>query len=97
MENSSRQRYWAGILGEQQASGLTKKAFCEARNINPAAFYYWQRRVDTLCEEVPIQGFQQLQPVADYELTVCLAGGEVVLRSSCITTLAQVAKALSDA
>lgn len=96
MENSSRQHYWAGILGEQQASGLTKKAFCEARNINPATFYYWQRRVETL-SEVIAQGFQQLQPVADHELTVCLAGGEVVLRSSCITTLAQVAKALSDA
>ena len=96
MENSSRQRYWAGILGEQQASGLTKKAFCEARNINPATFYYWQRRVET---PDPVIGevFQQLQPVADHELIVCLPGGEVVLRSACISTLAQVAKALADA
>ena len=95
MENSSRQRYWAGILGEQQASGLTKKAFCEAHNINPATFYYWQRRVETP-SEVIAQGFQQLQPLADHELIVCLPGGEVVLRSACISTLAQVAKALAN-
>jgi hypothetical protein len=95
MENSSRQRYWAGILGEQQASGLTKKAFCEARNINAATFYYWQRRVDKPEEETNV-GFQQLQPVADHELIVCLPGGEVVLRSACISTLAQVVKALAD-
>jgi hypothetical protein len=95
MENSSRQRYWAGIMGEQQASGLTKKAFCEARNINAATFYYWQRRVDKPVEEANV-GFQQLQPIADYELTVCLPKGEVVLRSACISTLAQVAKALAD-
>lgn len=95
MENSSRQRYWAGILREQQASGLTKKAFCEARKINAATFYYWQRRVDKPVEEINA-GFQQLQPFADHELTVCLPGGEVVLRSTCIATLAQVAKALAD-
>ena len=48
-------------------------------------------------DEVPNQGFVQLQAVADHELTVCLAGGEVVVRSTSITTLAQVVKALADA
>lgn len=96
MENSSRRDHWIGIFAAQRASGLTKKAFCASRNIKPATFYYWQKKVNAP-DEVPNQGFVQLQAVADHELTVCLAGGEVVVRSTSITTLAQVVKALADA
>ena len=96
MSNPSLLQSWDTILIEQADSGLTKKAFCEQRGLNPATFYYWQRRLRTEQEEERV-GFQRLLPPADHELTVCLPSVEVVLRSGSARTLAQVIKALADA
>lgn len=89
---------WDRILIEQADSGLTKKAFCEQRGLNPATFYYWQRRLRTVEQEDGV-GFQRVfaQPERDHELTVRLGSVEVVLGSPSAATLAQVIKALINA
>jgi len=40
-----RQRHWAGVMREQQESGLSKKEYCEKMSIPPNVFYYWQRKL----------------------------------------------------
>ena len=96
MSNSALLQSWDRILIEQADSGLTKKAFCEQRGLNPATFYYWQRRLRTRAEE-HVFGFQRVISCQDHELTLCLAQREFTLRSSSVATLAQVIKVLADA
>jgi len=36
---------WVPIIKECNNSGMTKKAWCIANNINEKRFYYWQRKV----------------------------------------------------
>ena len=96
MSNSSLLQSWDTILNEQADSGLTKKAFCEQRGFNVATFYYWQRRL-RVSQEQSSGGFQRVLPAREHELTVCILGHEVTLRSSSVLTLAQVVKELLDA
>ena len=96
MSNAVLRQEWDSILSEQADSGLTKKAFCEQRGLNPATFYYWQRRLRKP-EEDPESGFQRVILQSDHELRVGLGDKEVVLRSGSILTLAQVIKELVDA
>ena len=37
--------HWVSIVKECNNSGMSKKAWCIANNINEKQFYYWQRRV----------------------------------------------------
>ena len=96
MSNSSLLQSWDTILNEQADSGLTKKAFCEQRGLNPATFYYWQRRL-RISDEQSTAGFQRIHPTREHELTVCFFRHEVTLRSSSAVTLAQVIKGVLDA
>ena len=38
-------REWAEIIDEQERSGQSARAFCQARSIGPASFYQWRRRL----------------------------------------------------
>ena len=40
-----RLQYWANIAKDCKESGMTNKAFCEARGISEKNYYYWLRRV----------------------------------------------------
>ncbi|WP_020536411.1 IS66 family insertion sequence element accessory protein TnpA, partial [Lewinella cohaerens] len=70
MSNTALRQRWDAILSEQSRSGLTKKAFCEQRGLNPATFYYWQRRLRASDDGSPA-GFQRVILQEDHELTVC--------------------------
>lgn len=97
MHNQSAEALWKVLLGEQSVSGLSKKAFCEQRGLNPATFYYWQRRFRAAQPPSSASGFHRLVVQEEHEVKVCLPQGEVVLRSASATTLAQVIKRLVDA
>ncbi|MDD6547662.1 MAG: hypothetical protein PUF40_01880 [Blautia massiliensis] len=40
-----RRQQWLDISQACNASGLTKKAWCEQNGINIKSFYYWQRQL----------------------------------------------------
>jgi transposase-like protein len=44
--------YWSKIIAEQEASGLTIRAFCKQRGIGDHSFYRWRRR---LGKQEPVQ------------------------------------------
>jgi len=96
MTNDARAQAWAQVLSDQAGSGLTKKAFCAEHQINVATFYYWQKRFREAAQ-ASSSGFTRLQVADEHELTICLATGNVTLRSERTETLAQVILALSNA
>ena len=97
MDKIARRQHWSGILEEQGASGLSKKAFCADRDINAATFYYWQRRLSELSSEEESMDFHEILPVHEHELSLSLFGGEVVMRSCSLAVLGRVLQALADA
>lgn len=38
-------RQWMEIIDEQEGSGLSAKAFCQAKSIGLVSFYQWRRRL----------------------------------------------------
>lgn len=40
-----RHKQWLDIIHACNASGLTRKAWCEQNGINIKTFYYWQRQL----------------------------------------------------
>lgn len=38
------QRQWEEIIGAQERSGLSARAYCKAESIGTASFYQWRRR-----------------------------------------------------
>jgi transposase-like protein len=97
MKNTFRAAHWSDVFAKQAASGLSKKAFCARHAINPATFYYWQRRLQALDRDDEQAGFQQLLPQAEHELSLRISTGEVVIRSRSLAALGQVLQALADA
>jgi hypothetical protein len=40
-----RERTWRRHIAEQRASGLTIRAYCDARQIRETAFYFWRTEI----------------------------------------------------
>ena len=99
MTNQERARVWAQHLSDQADSGLSKQDYCARHGINPATFYYWQRKLrdQTPPAEVVAAGFSRILAAPRHELVVCLPDGELTLRSDSPATLAHVIKALAHA
>jgi hypothetical protein len=38
-------QFWRGLLNEQPSSGLTVKAFCDAKGVSVPSFYSWRRKI----------------------------------------------------
>jgi len=77
MKDKGRAEEMAQLLEEQASSGMSKKAFCEARGLAPSMFYYWQRRLSAepaMPDQEP--GFTQLEVKPTVELEVRLRGGQ---------------------
>jgi len=88
MEKTAIRQKMAEMLAQQASSGMTKKDFCKARGINPATFYYWQRKLQE-AEGEPTNGFERVHLVEEHELEVQLANGQWLgLRSRSLETLA---------
>ena len=47
MERRSRRsrQQWKELIDEQAGSGLSARAYCEAKAIGPSSFYQWRRRL----------------------------------------------------
>ena len=88
MKSENRRQEMEHLLAEQAASGQTKKAFCASRQINPATFYYWQRRLRE--GGATKKGFEQLRLLPSLaEIKLTLPGGTcLTLSSGDVTALA---------
>ena len=63
--SKERERYWRGVIRDQKASGLSISAFCREREVPPASFFSWRRKLadrersvareDTAAKFVPIE------------------------------------------
>ena len=42
---TARREYWEHQIAEQEKTGLSAPAFCQARGIGLASFYAWRRRL----------------------------------------------------
>jgi len=40
-----KERYWRGILKQQEASGMNAKEFCRVKGINDNNFFHWRREI----------------------------------------------------
>jgi len=43
-KETGRSRYWRGMVGAWEKSGMTQRAFCEGEGISLSAFCWWRRR-----------------------------------------------------
>ena len=77
------------LMSEQSASGQSKQDFCAARKINPATFYYWQKRLRD--KKKPDEGFRSVRIAASKTVEVQLAPGRwMAIRSADSDMLAEI-------
>lgn len=48
MTKVERKEYWELVMEEYADSDLSKKDFCDANDINPSTFNYWENRLEEL-------------------------------------------------
>ena len=46
MTKEERKEYWELVMEEYADSDLSKKDFCDANDINPSIFNYWENRLE---------------------------------------------------
>ncbi len=65
--------YWSNLIGEQEASGQTIRAFCQEQGVEDHCFYYWRKRL----KKSRNRQFALLKTVASAApLELILANGE---------------------
>ena len=73
-----KREYWRRLIIEQEASGLSMKAFCEQRGVSTNSLYRWHSR---LAESQPVR-FAELKPIGnpapDGAIEIILASGDHV-------------------
>ena len=69
------------LIQECNASGLTKREFCQQRGISEKSFYYWLRKLRTQMVESAAPQLVQLEPVPAAEdiLQIQYRGAELKL------------------
>jgi len=85
MNKEARIEKWRRILTEQEASGMTPRAFCLNNQINPSRFYHWRRRL----RQDNVNGFLQLFPAVKSRNTGTDTGIRIRLYPSLCIELAQ--------
>ena len=43
--SDERRAYWSKLIAEQEASGVSIRAFCKQRGLGDHSFYLWRRRL----------------------------------------------------
>jgi len=79
--STEREQYWRRVIREQTASGLSISAFCREREVSPASFFSWRRRLtadDGAGKEVA-EKFVPIELGANTSLAAGQAGFEVAL------------------
>ena len=71
-----KREYWRRLIVEQEASGLSMKAFCEQRGVSMNSLYRWHSR---LADTQPVR-FAELKtignPAPDGAIEIILASGD---------------------
>lgn len=70
VRDTYRAREWAMLIQECNASGLTKREFCQQRGISEKSFYYWLRKLRMQIAESATPQLVQLEPVPAMEDTL---------------------------
>ena len=70
VRDAYRAQEWAMLIQECNASGLTKREFCQQRGISEKSFYYWLRKLRTQMVESVAPQLVQLKPVPTMEDTL---------------------------
>ena len=70
VRDAYRAQEWAMLIQECNASGLTKREFCQQRGISEKRFYYWLRKLRTQMVESVAPQLVQLKPVPTMEDTL---------------------------
>jgi hypothetical protein len=70
MSHPEKQAKWRSLIGEQKESGQSAAAFCRARGLREALFYYWKKQL----HEVARSQFVEVQ-VATPDLSQRHSGG----------------------
>ena len=81
VRDAYRAQEWAMLIQECNASGLTKREFCQQRGISEKSFYYWLRKLRTQMVESAAPQLVQLEPVPAAEdiLQIQYRGAELKL------------------
>ena len=81
VRDAYRAREWAMLIQECNASGLTKREFCQQRGISEKRFYYWLRKLRTQMVESAVPQLVPLEPVPAAEdiLQIQYRGAELKL------------------
>ena len=81
VRDAYRAQEWAMLIQECNASGLTKREFCQQRGISEKSFYYWLRKLRAQMSEsmtprlVPLDSV----PAAEDFLQIQFRGAELKL------------------
>jgi len=82
-----RERYWIGVIRDQQASGLSISAFCRERQVSSASFFSWRRKLAECRREGAIEPEETAAKFVPLEIPAPpahpRAGCEVVLPDGC--------------
>lgn len=70
VRDAYRAQEWAMLIQECNASGLTKREFCQQRGISEKSFYYWLRKLRMQIAESATPQLVQLEPVPAMEDTL---------------------------
>ena len=70
VRDAYRAQEWAMLIQECNASGLTKREFCQQRGISEKSFYYWLRKLRMQIAESATPHLVQLEPVPAMEDTL---------------------------
>lgn len=83
VRDAYRAQEWAMLIQECNASGLTKREFCQQRGISEKSFYYWLRKLRTQMAESAVPQLVPLEPVPVTEETLQIQyrGAELKLPS----------------
>jgi transposase-like protein len=72
-----RRRFWRELIGEQEQSGVSVRAFCQRHRLSEHSFYQWRKR---LGEAVPMKfalvETSRSAPAGVASVEVMLASGE---------------------
>ena len=81
VRDAYRAQEWAMLIQECNASGLTKREFCQQRGISEKRFYYWLRKLRTQMVEASAPRLVPLEsvPAAEDILHIQYRGAELKL------------------
>lgn len=79
----SRQAYWRDHIEKWRRSGQSKQSYCREQGLNPASFYRWCGKLNSIPGEAPrFIPVQLRQSAAGYPVEIELGNGVVVRLSN---------------